>query len=76
MKYLILSKKRSDDIATWYRPNSCGYTQNISEAGRFGEEAVDWAKSSRGNLVAISEDYLEKTRKKVVVDITEVLREI
>jgi len=72
IKYLILSKKRSDDIATWYRPNSCGYTQNIGEAGRFGEEAVEWAESSHGNLVAIEEGGLEKMRKRVVVDMEEV----
>lgn len=42
-EWLILSLKWSrsrngGEFAAWYRPDSCGYTMNLDEAGRFTEE--------------------------------------
>lgn len=38
MEFLILSKNRSQGIATWWRPNSAGYTTDIDAAGRYSAE--------------------------------------
>lgn len=37
--YLIESiEHRWDDNVTWWKPNRCGYTQNLAEAGRYSKE--------------------------------------
>lgn len=38
MKFLILSKSRSQQFASWWLPSKCGYTTDVDQAGRFSAE--------------------------------------
>lgn len=59
MKYLILRKgSYVGNSLVWWRPNSCGYTTNIDEAGRYDyEEAKNIMK---GDDIAFEEQSVLK----------------
>lgn len=38
MMFLILSKDRSSQVASWWLPSKCGYTTDVDAAGRFSAE--------------------------------------
>lgn len=38
MEFLILSKSRTDGIATWWLSDGKGYTNNVDMAGRFSAD--------------------------------------
>ena len=41
-KYLIESMEHAQGMfKVWWRANSCGYTQDLSEAGRYSKEEAD-----------------------------------
>ena len=67
--YRIYSPKHTKGIACWWRPNSQGYTQDISEAGLYGkEEAEDASRSSHGDAVAISPELFDLLTTRTIID--------
>ena len=38
VEFLILSKNRSQQFASWWLPGKCGYTTDIDKAGRFSAQ--------------------------------------
>ena len=71
MEFLILSKDRSQGIATWWRPNGAGYTTDINAAGRYSaEDSLQIVSSGQGKDMRIpvsAIDCLVMTRR--IVDI-------
>jgi hypothetical protein len=47
MEFLILSKSRSQDFASWWLPGKNGYTTDVDKAGKFS--AADSALIVRGS---------------------------
>lgn len=60
MSYLIFCKERSHDgIACWWRPDSKGYTTDVSVAGRYAEgEAMEIYRGSRGQDFPVPEEAI------------------
>jgi hypothetical protein len=68
--YRIYSPKHTKGIAVWWRPDSCGYTQNILEAGLYSkEEAEETSRSSHGDAVAISPELFGMLVTRTIIDL-------
>lgn len=68
-QFLIYSKKHSRGIATWWRPNSQGYTYDIKQAGRYSEEeAKKICEPSRGDSIMLTVEDAERLRTDHQVD--------
>lgn len=80
MSYLmgyIVSFRNSDGYAMFYKPNSNGYTYDLSEAGRYSlEEGLRIQKSTHGEDVWVSEmDILKKVKRMVETAYVKTLNE-
>lgn len=54
--YLIFNRERSTYAAMFWRPNRCGYTERIEDAGRYSEdEARQIVENGRGKNLMIPE---------------------
>lgn len=50
--YLIWKEQRAP--WGWYRPDSCGYTSDVTQAGRYSEEyAREQERASHGDCIAV-----------------------
>jgi len=70
MNYLIKSIKwtENDGIETWWKPNSCGYTTFICNAGVYNEEDKKKKKAVIGKdivFVPLNEKIINKGREQV-----------
>ena len=52
--YLVLALDRCDDVLCWWRPNDCGYTIFIEDAGRYTEEQITKKASYYDNGEALA----------------------
>jgi hypothetical protein len=66
--FLILCQERRGDLALWWRPNSAGYTVNLSEAGLYCEEEARNITRLRGTDYPIPAANLLTTRQVVSVE--------
>lgn len=65
-KYLVRSTKWSDinGCATWWGPNSSGYTSSIRQAGIYTEEQAKRLEANHGANICIAVEFDEELFKK------------
>jgi hypothetical protein len=62
MEYLILSKSRSQTMASWWMPGGHGYTTDVDKAGRFSaEESARIVRGSPEKDMRVPASALERT---------------
>lgn len=69
MKFLILSKDKSQGIAMWWRPESEGYTTDVDAAGRYSaDESAKIARSGHGKDIRVPVSAIDRvvTTRRIV----------
>ena len=55
--YLLASDKNGFGLSVWWKPDGCGYTTDLDEAGFYSEkEARETESLSRGVVIAVPVD--------------------
>jgi hypothetical protein len=68
--YVLFSVKHTNGIAVWERDKQCGYTDDLSTAGRFTEEYAKAAeRSCHGDTLAIPLADALKLKTRTIVDL-------
>ncbi|GIK44750.1 MAG: hypothetical protein K8L99_32835 [Anaerolineae bacterium] len=56
MSYLIFSKRHTNGVAMWWRPNASGYTNDVNEAGRYSKiEVESYCAGTQGDNIPVDE---------------------
>lgn len=78
MNYLLKSIKwsKNDEVETWWKPNSSGYTTFIYNAGIYTEADKRKEEKNRTKLVPITKRLINKGRKQVEALIEEENKQI
>lgn len=71
--YLVacVDRTRMSDDVVWWKPNSCGYTTDLKQAGRFGLDAARRICAPQGGVVKhlmFEEGEIAEECKSVVVN--------
>lgn len=62
MQFLIMSKSRSETVASWWLPDKCGYTTDVDLAGRFSaEESASIVRGSPEKDMRVPVSALQRT---------------
>lgn len=68
--HLIMSKKHTNGIALWWRPEGKGYTNDLNAAGRFTQTEAELCEtSSHGEDIAVPESVLPQLAVRMIVDL-------
>lgn len=59
--YLILHRQLVQGFAIWWRPNRCGYTNNLAHAGRYSKEEAESIARIRGDDFPVAESEIGKS---------------
>lgn len=70
MRFLILSKSRSQGIAVWWRPGQSGYTNDVDTAGRYSaEESERIVSGAPEKDMRVPEYVIDRLATRCIVDI-------